>query len=178
MEPTSRGNRGRKLLMLGRIALGIIFLAAAFGKLKPLTGMPWTVASVKTSLAMFAMGVDSYQILPAWAVSPLAHFLPFFEIVLGIWLLSGVALRLSSLLSTLAICVFIYAMFSAWRRGLSINCGCFGQGGKPIGPMDMMRDGLLFLPLSLAVFIGSLLVKRKGRPQSESDAVGFPQVTL
>lgn len=176
MEQMPRGNVGKKFLILGRISLGIIFLAAAFGKLKPLTGMPWTVGSVKTSLAMFAMGVDSYQILPTWAVSPTAHFLPFFEIVLGIWLLSGVALRLSSLLSTLAICVFIYAMFSAWRRGLSINCGCFGQGGKPIGPWDMMRDGLIFLPLSLSVLIGSILVKRKAYPESAAQAVAVPQV--
>src|SRR5690348_229932 len=130
MEQTSRQKTGRILLIIGRIALAGIFLAAGVSKLKPLTGMPWTVASVKTSLAMFAMGVDSYQILPPWAVSPLAHFLPFFEIVLAIWLLSGIGLRSSSLLSTLAICVFIYAMFSAWRRGLTINCGCFGQGDR------------------------------------------------
>ena len=161
MEQTSRQKIGKILLTIGRIVLAGIFLAAAFGKLKPLAGMPWTVASVKTSLAMFAMGVDSYQILPPWAVSPVAHFLPFFEIVLAIWLLSGLALRVSSLLSTLAICLFIYAMFSAWRRGLTINCGCFGQGGAPIGPKDMMRDGLLFLPLSLAIFVGSVLMKRK-----------------
>ena len=167
-EQTSRQKTGRILLIIGRIALAGIFLAAGVSKLKPLTGMPWTVASVKTSLAMFAMGVDSYQILPPWAVSPLAHFLPFFEIVLAIWLLSGFALRVSSLLSTLAICVFIYAMFSAWRRGLTINCGCFGQGGAPIGPKDMMRDGLLFLPLSLAVFIGSIFANRRKRVASSA----------
>jgi len=166
MEQTSRARTGRILLIVGRIVLAAIFLAAGLSKLKPLAGMPWTAASVKTSLAMFAMGVDSYQILPPWAVSPLAHFLPFFEIVLAIWLLSGFALRVSSLLSTLAICVFIYAMFSAWRRGLTINCGCFGQGGAPIGPKDMMRDGLLFLPLSLAVFIGSIFASRKKRIKS------------
>jgi len=166
MEQTSRARTGRILLIVGRIVLAAIFLAAGVSKLKPLAGMPWTAASVKTSLAMFAMGVDSYQILPPWAVSPLAHFLPFFEIVLAIWLLSGFALRVSSLLSTLAICVFIYAMFSAWRRGLTINCGCFGQGGAPIGPKDMMRDGLLFLPLSLAVFIGSIFASRKKRIKS------------
>lgn len=167
-EQTSCAKTGRILLIIGRIALAGIFLAAGVSKLKPLTGMPWTVASVKTSLAMFAMGVDSYQILPAWAVSPVAHFLPFFEIVLAIWLLSGFALRVSSLLSTLAICVFIYAMFSAWRRGLTINCGCFGQGGAPIGPKDMMRDGLLFLPLSLAVFIGSIFANRRKRVASSA----------
>lgn len=166
MEQTSRQKTGRVLLIVGRVVLAGIFLAAAIGKLKPLAGMPWTVASVKISLAMFAMGVDSYQILPAWAVSPVAHFLPFFEIVLAIWLLSGFVLRLSSLLSTLAICLFIYAMFSAWRRGLTINCGCFGQGGAPIGPKDMMRDGLLFLPLSLAIFIGSIVINRRRSVES------------
>ncbi len=166
MEKASRAKTGRVLLIVGRIVLAGIFLAAAIGKLKPLAGMPWTIASVKTSLAMFAMGVDSFQILPAWAVSPLAHFLPFFEIVLGIWLLSGFALRVSSLLSTLAICVFIYAMFSAWHRGLSINCGCFGQGGAPIGLWDLTRDAVLFLPLSLAVFIGSVIVSRRKRLES------------
>ena len=160
-EQTSRQKTGRILLIIGRIALAGIFLAAGVSKLKPLTGMPWTVASMKTSLAMFAMGVDSYQILPPWAVSPLAHSLPFFEIVLAIWLLSGIGLRISSLLSTLAICVFIYAMFSAWHRGLSINCGCFGQGGAPIGLWDMIRDAVLFLPLSLAIFIGSIFASRK-----------------
>jgi len=166
MEQTSRQRTGRILLIVGRIVLAGIFLAAAIGKLKPLAGMPWTVASVKTSLAMFAMGVDSFQILPAWAVSPLAHFLPFFEIVLAIWLLSGVGLRISSLLSTLAICVFIYAMFSAWHRGLAINCGCFGQGGAPIGLWDLTRDAVLFLPLSLAILIGSILVSRKKHAES------------
>lgn len=174
-ELTSRAKTGRILLIVGRIVLAAIFLAAGVSKLKPLTGMPWTVASVKTSLAMFAMGVDSYQILPASAVSPLAHFLPFFEIVLAIWLLSGFALRISSLLSTLAICVFIYAMFSAWHRGLSINCGCFGQGGAPIGLWDMIRDAVIFLPLSLAVFIGSVLTSRRKRVASTTTV---PQHTI
>jgi uncharacterized membrane protein YphA (DoxX/SURF4 family) len=175
MTSESRRKFGRLLMILGRLALGIIFIVAAISKLRPLAGMPWTIASIKTSLAMFAMGVDSYQILPPWAVSALAHYLPFFELVLGVWLISGIGLRISSLLSTLAICAFIYAMFSAWRRGLTINCGCFGQGGKPIGPVDMMRDGLLFLPLSMALFIGSFLVKRKPRPAMAAEPLAVPQ---
>lgn len=176
MQQTSRSKTGRILLIVGRVVLAGIFLAAAFGKLKPLAGMPWTLASVKTSLAMFAMGVDSYQILPTWAVSPLAHFLPFFEIFLAIWLLSGIGLRFSSLLSSLAICIFIYAMFSAWRRGLTINCGCFGQGSTPIGLWDMIRDAVIFLPLSLAIFTGSVLMRRKGR-SAIAAPVGAPQAT-
>jgi uncharacterized membrane protein YphA (DoxX/SURF4 family) len=172
---SSREKTIKILLLVGRIVLAVIFLAAAVSKLLPLPGMPWTISSVKISLAMFSMGVDSYQILPTWAVSPVAHFLPFFEIVLAIWLLSGFTLRISSLLATFAICVFIYAMFSAWRRGLTIACGCFGQGSKPIGK-ELMMDGIIFLPLSLAIFVGTFFVNRKPAQPSAPDAMPVAQV--
>lgn len=160
-----KADTGRILLLAGRLALAAIFLFAAYAKLKPPAGMPWTLASMRTSLAMFAMGVDSYQMLPSWAVSPFAHLLPPLELLLGLWLLSGVALRASSLLSVLALGGFISAIFSAYRRGLTISCGCFGPG-EQIGPKTFIRDGLLFLPLALAVMAGAFLLRRK--PASSS----------
>ena len=171
MEATSRAKIWKIVMLLCRLGLGGVFIAAAYSKMEPLAGMPWSVASVKASLSMFAMGVDSYQMLPAWAVSPLAHFLPFFEIVLGIWLISGIGLRISSLLSTLSLCAFIYAMFSVWHRGLTVTCGCFGQGGPPIGPRDMMRDGLLFLPPSVVLMVGSFMAKKNSASAMPSEAV-------
>lgn len=150
----------RILLIVARIALAAVFLYAAYAKMKPQPGMPATFGSVKTSLAMFAMGVDSYQMLPPWAVSPFAHLLPPFELLLGLWLLSGFALRVSGLVSTALICAFISAMYSAYVRGLTISCGCFGPGAQ-IGPKDLIRDGLLFLPLALAVTIGAFVIRRK-----------------
>ena len=87
MDTESRAKLGRILLILGRIALGVIFLVAAWSKLKPiLPGQSWSVSSVQTSLAMFAMGVDSYQMVSSSAASTIAHVLPFFELVLGLWL--------------------------------------------------------------------------------------------
>ena len=169
MSASTRSGLGRTLLLLGRIALGVLFLAAAYAKMKPQDGMPWSLGSVRTSLSMFAMGVDSYQMLPPWAVSPFAHLLPPFELVVGLWLLSGIALRVSSLISTLAICTFIAAMFSAYERGLTISCGCFGPG-EQIGPWTLVRDGMLFLPLSLAVTIGAFLIQRK--PRGTATAAG------
>lgn len=176
MTQESRRKLGRALKLIGRIVLGVIFIVAAVSKLEPLPGMPWSVASVKTSLAMFSMGVDSYQILPASAVSPVAHILPFFEIFLGLWLIAGVWLRLSSLIATLALCGFIAAMASVWHRGLTVTCGCFGQGGPPIGPKDMMRDGFLFLPIALALLIGSFISNRGPRPGRASDPLPTPQL--
>ena len=122
---------------------------------------------------MFAMGVDSYQMLPPWAVSPFAHLLPPFELLLGLWLLTGFGLRISGLVSTALICAFVAAMYSAYERGLTISCGCFGAGAQ-IGPKDLIRDGLLFLPLALAVTIGAFLIRRKSSAPAlpESGAFG------
>jgi uncharacterized membrane protein YphA (DoxX/SURF4 family) len=171
---TNRRRVGRILLIIGRVLLAVIFLFAAYAKMKPQGTMPWTMASVRTSLSMFAMGVDSYQMLPLWAVSPFAHFLPIFELVLGLWLLSGIGLRAGSIVSTLAVLVFIAAMWSAYLRGLTISCGCFGPG-EQVGPLTLIRDGLTFLPLSLAVMIGAFLLHRGPKPTSAPEASGAPQ---
>lgn len=171
---TGRRRVARILLVIARAALAAIFLFAAYAKLKPQGAVPWSAASVRTSLSMFAMGVDSYQMLPAWAVSPFAHFLPIFELVLGLWLLSGIALRTASIVSTLAVLVFIVAMWSAYHRGLTISCGCFGPG-EQIGPLTLVRDGLTFLPLSLAVMVGAFLIHRNPGTPAAAEASSAPQ---
>jgi ribose/xylose/arabinose/galactoside ABC-type transport system permease subunit len=139
--------------------------------MKPQGGLPWSLASVRTSLSMFAMGVDSYQMLPQWAVSPFAHCLPPFELVLGLWLLTGVALRVSSLVATLAVSVFFTAMASAYERGLTISCGCFGPG-EQIGPKRLIEEGLILLPLALAVTIGAFLIHRKRAASASETPTG------
>jgi uncharacterized membrane protein YphA (DoxX/SURF4 family) len=155
---------GRVLLAIGRVALGVVFIVAAYMKMKPQPTMPWSLRSMETSLSMFAMGVDSYQLLPPWAVSLVAHWLPPFELFLGLWLLTGLALRASSLIAALMICGFFAAMISAYERGLTISCGCFGPG-EQIGPKRLIEEGALLLPLALAVCVGAFLVKKqKARP--------------
>lgn len=149
----------RVLLVLGRLFLAGSFLFAAYLKLKPQAAVPWSVASVKTSLSMFAMEVDSYQMLPPWAVSIAANTLPPFELLLGLWLLSGLALRFSSLLTTLLLGGFLAIMVRAYALGLDISCGCFGPG-EQIGPRTLLRDSSLFA-LSLAVTIGAFLIHRR-----------------
>ena len=152
---------GRILLLIGRLALAAVFLVAAYAKLKPQVAMPWSAASVKTSLAMFAMQVDSYQLLPPSYVNLVAHLLPPFELFLGLWLLSGIALRLSSLMTTLLIAGFFTVMVRTYALGLSINCGCFGPG-EQLGTKTLMRDGSL-LVLSGAVTVGAFLARRAHR---------------
>jgi uncharacterized membrane protein YphA (DoxX/SURF4 family) len=162
MSNEARASLARILLLPGRIALAAIFLVAAYAKLKPQGGMPWSAASVKTSLAMFAMQVDSYQMLPETAVNTVAHLLPPFELVLGLWLLSGIALPFSSLITTLLIGGFFSVMVRTYALGLEVSCGCFGPG-EQLGAKTLIRDGSL-LALSLVVTVGAFLMRRsRGR---------------
>lgn len=158
----------RTLLLLGRLALAAIFIVAAIGKMKPQPGMPWNLHSINLSLLMFSWVVDSYQILPTGTVTLFSQILPPFELFLGLWLLSGIALRLSSLISTLLMCMFVTALASAVERNLGINCGCFGQGAQIAVKTELLRVGLLFLPLALATTIGAFLLRRKSSAASAS----------
>ena len=162
--------RGKKLggllFELARFALVVTFLLAAYAKMKPQAAMPWSFASIKTSLSMFAMGVDSYQLLPPRGVSFVAHWLPPFELFLGLWLLSGKLLKFSSLVTTLLLAGFIAVQVRSFSLGQEISCGCFGPGER-IGPWSLLRDAL-FVGLAIAVFVGAL---RSGRKSAEPGAV-------
>jgi len=164
MSDEARGKLGRILLLLGRVALAVIFLAAAYAKLKPQGAMPWSFASIRTSLAMFAMQVDSYQLLPEERVNFVAHTLPPFELLLGLWLLSGIGLRFSSLITTLLLGGFFTVMVRTYNMGLEVSCGCFGPG-EQLGVKTLLRDGSL-LGLSLAVMVGAFVLSRRASDES------------
>jgi len=166
MTKGTSNKAARILLVVGRLALAAVFLFAAYAKLKPPTGLPWSLSSVNTSLAMFALQVDSYELLPESAVSAVAHLLPPFELLLGLWLLSGIALRLSSVASSLLLGGFLSVMVRTYMRGLEINCGCFGPGER-LGPVTLLRDSSLLL-LAVTVMLGAFLLRRARAEQSPS----------
>ncbi len=149
----------RALLFLGRVALGLIFLIAAYTKLH--FNGSWHFGDYHF---FFAMAIDSYKMLPTTVVEWMARILPWFELALGAWLISGVGLRWSGLLTSALLLVFIGAMTRAKIMGLEINCGCFGNNEK-LGAVTLIRDGSL-LVLSLAVTIGAFLVKKRANTVS------------
>jgi hypothetical protein len=160
---------GKALLLVGRLALAAVFLFAAYAKMKPQTGMPWSVASVRTSLAMFAMGVDSYQLLSTNGVEFVSHWLPPFELFLGLWLLAGIALRYSALITTLLLGGFFAVQFHVYLQGKEISCGCFGPGER-LGPLSLLRDAS-FIAVALAIAVGAFMIHRK---QGASPIAGPP----
>ena len=143
----------RALLVIGRVVLGLVFLVAAYTKLH--FNGSWHFSDYHF---FFAMAIDSYNMLPLWAVEWMARFLPILEAVLGALLISGLALRWAASITSALLLVFIGAMTRAKILGLEINCGCFGNNEK-LGTATLIRDSSL-LVLALAVTIGAFLIKK------------------
>lgn len=119
----------RAAIIVLRIALGVMFLYAAYLKLRD----PWLV---------FAMSIDAYQILPEPAVLATARTLPWLELALGAFLLAGFGLRYAAIAAAALLGAFFSIMAITYARGLAIDCGCFGPG-EPISPKTLARDGAL-----------------------------------
>jgi uncharacterized membrane protein YphA (DoxX/SURF4 family) len=114
-----------------RILLAAVFLFAAYSKLKQ-------------SYLIFALSIDSYQLLPEWAVLFVARTLPPFELALGLGLLIGWKLRYFAAASAGLLLFFFAILIYSYGRGLTIDCGCFGVG-EALSPKTLARDGALVL---------------------------------
>ena len=119
----------RLLLLVLRVVLGVIFVYAAWVKLRD----PWQ---------LFAMSIDSYRILPLRAVELAAHIIPWAELAVGLWLITGLWLRISGALVSLLMLTFFVMMLRAYAKGMAIDCGCFGPG-EAISWKTLLRDGTL-----------------------------------
>jgi uncharacterized membrane protein YphA (DoxX/SURF4 family) len=117
----------RLLLLVLRVALGAIFVYAAWIKLRD----PWQ---------LFAMSIDSYRILPLAAVELAAHVIPWTELAVGLLLISGFWMRISGPIVSLLLLTFFVLMLRAYAKGMAIDCGCFGPG-EIISWKTLLRDG-------------------------------------
>jgi len=120
--------------LAGRLILGGVLFAAGFLKYE--------------HLDKSRMAVRAYELLPIAIANFLGIALPFLEIAVGILLLLGAAIRISSAIGGALMIVFIFGISQAWARGLSIDCGCFGGGGQ-VAPgtanylPEILRDAAL-----------------------------------
>jgi uncharacterized membrane protein YphA (DoxX/SURF4 family) len=154
-ETSSRTTAWPKaLLVLGRVALGLIFLVAAYTKFH--FNGNWHFGDYHF---FFAMAIDSYNMLPLWAVELMARILPILEAVLGALLISGLGLRWVASITSALLLVFIGAMTRALILHIQIKCGCFGND-EPLTIFTLLRDSTL-LVLALAVTIGAFLIKKR-----------------
>jgi uncharacterized membrane protein YphA (DoxX/SURF4 family) len=119
----------RRAALALRVVLGVVFIYAAYTKLRQ-------------SWLLFALSIDSYQLLPEWAVYALARTLPALELTLGVLLIAGVWLRYLSIVAVAILTLFFLVMVVSYFRGAGIDCGCFGVG-EPLSAKTLARDGVL-----------------------------------
>jgi uncharacterized membrane protein YphA (DoxX/SURF4 family) len=112
-----------------RAALGLVFLYTGYAKLR----QPWYV---------FAGMIDNYGVVPPQVSEVIARVLPALEVILGSALLVGLYRKLSSAATVVVLVPFFVLMLQAYIRGMTIDCGCFGQG-QTLGIRTLMRDGVL-----------------------------------
>lgn len=144
---SSRSKTLKVVLLALRVLLGAIFIYAGYVKLRE----PWQ---------LFAAGVASYEILPMRAVEIVARTLPWFEVALGLVLISGFFFRTSSTIICGMLAVFFTLIVRAYIQGKEISCGCFG-GNEPISPLTMLRDGSM---LAGAIFLCVMAYRNRRTP--------------
>jgi uncharacterized membrane protein YphA (DoxX/SURF4 family) len=138
----------KTLLLIGRVLLGAVFIYAAYTKLRQ-------------SHFLFAMAIMSYKLLPESGALFLSRVLPWFELALGLALVSGVWLRYTAATASVLLTVFFGLMTRSYLAGQQISCGCFGIG-EALTPRTLARDGLL-LAVSLAVTVGAFFDARAAK---------------
>ena len=130
------GQRGAHRLpaqvgLLARLVLGVTLIVAGWLKV--------------TSPVASARAVRAYQILPYDLAGYVGYALPVVEILVGLLLVAGLFTRASAAVGALLMLAFIIGIISAWARGLSLDCGCFGGGGTIAAsqtqyPWEVLRD--------------------------------------
>ena len=148
----------RWLALVLRIALGGIFIYAAWVKLKD----PWE---------LYALAINSYEVLPLWAVEVVARTLPWLELAVGVGLVGGIGLRIWSSATSLLLMVFFALMVRAFAKGMQINCGCFGGTGDIISKWTLLRDGSM---LAGALLLTWMAFARKRQAARVGNAVSDP----
>jgi uncharacterized membrane protein YphA (DoxX/SURF4 family) len=104
-----------------------------------------------TATLQFAVAITGYKIVPDRFIYPIATYLPWLEIALGVWILIGWKIRWSSVAAAGMMLFFIVLLSVTLYRGIDTNCGCFGFGDR-ITWKTIIRDGSFLLPaLFLAI---------------------------
>jgi len=157
-RPRTRSKLGF-FLIAARIVLGLVFVYAAYAKLH--FNGAW---HLRDYYFLFAMGIDSYRMLPLVIVEWMARILPWLELGLGALLVVGAGVRWVGLVVSALLVVFMVALAHAALGGLEINCGCFGNSSVKPSTELMLDAGLL--ALALAVSVGGFLSHRARKSQA------------
>jgi uncharacterized membrane protein YphA (DoxX/SURF4 family) len=135
----NRKSKSRFIFLGARWILGVVFIYASYGKL--------------LHPKEFADIIYHYQILPDSLINVTALFLPWLELLLGIFLIIGFWMPGTVVWCNILLVLYIGALSFNLARGLDIDCGCFSTaGGRSINIETILWD-IVFLALSIYLFV-------------------------
>jgi uncharacterized membrane protein YphA (DoxX/SURF4 family) len=134
MNTTAR-DFGAALLLVLRLATAGLFVWAAVVKL--------------ADPRDFLFSINGFKIVPEHMLDPLAFMVPWTEMVCAAALIVGFWGRAAALVIGAMLVVFVGAILSVLARGMSVECGCFGDfsllcRGGTIGWCNVGQNALLF----------------------------------
>lgn len=104
-----------------RYLLAVVLLVAVLGA----PGLDWGSGKLRHP-SQFAKNIRTYQIVPERLVFPMAVYVPWLELTLGVVLLAGFWAREALAVVLMLFDVFLIANLAALVRGIEVDCGCFG----------------------------------------------------
>jgi putative oxidoreductase len=102
-----------------------------------------------------ASAIAGFRLLPPELVAPLAVVLPYFEVLLGLYLLAGLFTRVVAWIAAAQFAIYAAAIASAVLRGIPANCGCFGPGDAAVADWPHVALDLALAAIALFIAAGA-----------------------
>lgn len=118
--------------------------------------------------AVLASAIAGFRLLPPGVVAPLAVILPYFEMLLGLYLVTGLFTRVAGWVATAQFVLYAAAIASAVLRGIPANCGCFGPGDAAVADWPHVVFDLVLAGIALFIALrapGAFALDRRLRPR-------------
>ncbi len=124
---------------IGRVILGATLLISGAVKV----GHPATLAA----------SIASFHLLGPGVIVAVSIILPYFEILVGTYLVIGLFTRIASFVATLQFVVYGAAIASAILRKLPADCGCFGPNDHAVADWPHVAFDLALAAIALIIAV-------------------------
>lgn|GEM_PF-269347 len=158
-----------------RLFIAGVFGFAAFMKLQKNEATQAFAESIRSFKVLSPIDHEHLVVLSSFAV-------PWAEAICAALILIGLWTRAAAFIMLGAVGVFIYAIASVIARGMTVECGCFGEFNFPcdhvIGTCHLWRNGVLAAGCLYLVVRGGgrlsfdrLLARSKGDTKADSQPI-------
>ncbi|MDO3687524.1 MauE/DoxX family redox-associated membrane protein [Micromonospora sp. C28ISP2-4] len=123
-----------------RCLIGVVFLAATYGKVHS-----------RVSWREFVASLAAMRVVPARLVPAVAGVVGLAEAAVPVLLLVPPTRRLGHVLAALLLVAFSSGIIITLSRRQRVACRCFGATGAPLGRRHLLRNGLLIAAAAVGV---------------------------